>query len=43
MPVVMTAAVAASLQLTARGGLVSEFLTGDPVPFPGVISAPALA
>jgi hypothetical protein len=43
MPVVMTAAVAASLQLTARGGLVSEFFTGDPVPFPGVISAPALA
>lgn len=37
------AAVAASLQLTARGGLVSEFLTGDPVPFPGVINAPALA
>jgi hypothetical protein len=43
MPVVMTAAVAASLQLTARGGLVSGFLTGDPVPFPGVINASALA
>jgi hypothetical protein len=43
MPVVMTAAVAASLQLTARGGLVSEFLTGDPVPFAGVINAPVLA
>jgi hypothetical protein len=40
---VMTAAVAASLQLTARGGLVSGFLTGDPVPFPGVINARALA
>ena len=34
---VMTGAGAASLQLTARGGLVSGFLTGDPVPFPGVI------
>ena len=43
MPVVMTDAMAASVQLTARGGLVSEFLTGDPVPFPGVIKAPALA
>ena len=43
MPVVMTAAVAASLQVTARGGLVSEFLTGGPVPFPGVINASALA
>jgi hypothetical protein len=43
MPVVMTAAVAASLQLTAGGGLVSGFLTGDPVPFAGVINAPALA
>jgi hypothetical protein len=42
MPVVTTA-VAASLQLTARGGLVSEFLTGDPVPSRGVISALALA
>ena len=40
---VMTGAGAASLQLTARGGLVSGFLTGDPVPFPGVINAPALA
>jgi hypothetical protein len=42
MPVVMTV-VTASLQLTTRGGLVSEFFTGDPVPFPGVISALALA
>jgi hypothetical protein len=26
-----------------RGGLVSGFFTGDPVPFPGVINALALA
>jgi hypothetical protein len=42
MPVMMTA-VTASLQLTTRGGLVSEFFTGDPVPFPGVINALALS
>jgi hypothetical protein len=42
MPGVMTA-VTASLQFTTRGGLVSEFFTGDLVPFPGVIDALALA
>ena len=39
---VMTA-VPTSLQLTTRGGLVSEFFAGDPVPFPGVINAVAVA
>jgi hypothetical protein len=36
-------AVTASLRLTTRGGLVSGLFTGDPVPFPGVINALALA